>query len=564
MTHFDGVTEFSQIFTSDFYIFTFTAAFLNTVFALIIARKFMQILQSVGYVKSEYAKWTYRRDNIYITRLFMVAMLSVMAYFLFCVGFSYTDDPWNTYVAFIFYIAFLVIYVHFDFKRKSKARLVLTARTVRLCVTFFVTYFIFTVMVVCVMHILGYLFKNNQFFLDVRFSVLCITPLMIPILTAFANAINSPLENANNKKYIERTKKILQDHPELIKIGLTGSYGKTSVKEILRTILSVKFKVLATPASYNTPMGISKTVKHYDGTEDIFIAEMGARRVGEIKELAEIVKPDYAIITGIGNQHLETFGSLDAVLNTKYELVESLPESGTAVFMVDSKNTSSLFERARHNGKVKAVAAGTDADVATDVFCSDIVTRTTGSSFTLNFGDEKISAETVLVGKHNVSNIAVAAALAYELGLTKEETAEGISLIKPIRHRLEVSSGANGITIIDDSYNSNVDGTVAALEVFSSFDGRKIIITPGLVELGKMQDVENFRFGRRIAAVADFAFLVGGPNAYKIRDGMLDSGFPLEKIKICPDLQDAVKKMKEISATGDVVLFENDLPDKYL
>lgn len=564
MINYNDVTSFDTIFGTEYVLFAFVASLVNTVFACVISRKFMQIMQSTGYVRASYDKWTFRRDNIYITRLCMMAMLSFMAYLLFSVGFSYTQNQWNSYVGFVFYAFFAIIYVHFDFKRKQKSRLVLTSRAVRLMATFAVLYFCFSVLVLTVMQMLGYVFMENTYFLDVRFGILCITPLMIPVIVEFADFINKPFENANNRKYVRRAAKTLEEADNLIKIGLTGSYGKTSVKEILRTILSVKYNVLSTPASYNTPMGICKSVRRYDGTQDVFIAEMGARRSGEIKELTDIVRPDYGILTGIGNQHLETFGTQDAILNTKYELVKGVKEGGTVIFDIDSENTYRLSERAKRDGKVKVICAGVDKERTTRLYCEDVVTDVTGSVFRLCDGDKKLKVSTVLIGKHNVSNIMLAASASYELGLSLEEIAQGIALIKPIRHRLEVMKNEKGMIIIDDSYNSNVEGTIAALDVFAGFHGRKIVITPGLVELGRMEDLENFRFGRRLAKVADYAIIVGKPNAYKIRDGLLDEDFPYENIKIVSSLDEAIKHLSEISSEGDVVLFENDLPDKFL
>lgn len=564
MINYTGVTSFYMIFGYEYIIFAFVASLLNTVLACVISRKFMQIMQSAGYVRGVYDKWTYRRDNIYIIRLCMMAMLSFMAYLLFSVGFSYTQQEWNSFIGFVFYAFFAITYIYFDFKRKYKSLIVLTARAVRLMTTFAVLYFCFTFLVLTIMQILGYVFMKNAYFLDVRFGVLCITPLMIPVITEFANFINKPFENANNKKYVRRTIKTLNEADDLIKIGLTGSYGKTSVKEILRTILSVKYNVLSTPASYNTPMGICKSVRRYDGTQDVFIAEMGARKPGDIKELTDIVNPDYGILTGIGNQHLETFGSQEAILDTKYELVKGVKEGGTVIFDIDSENTYRLSERAKHDGRVNVVCAGVDGTRTTKLYCEDVKTDVTGSTFLLCDGDKKLKVSTVLIGKHNVSNIMLAAAASYELGLSLEEIAQGIAVIKPIRHRLEVTKNEKGMTIIDDSYNSNVDGTIAALDVFSEFKGRKIVITPGLVELGRMEDLENFRFGRRLAKIVDYAIIVGKPNAYKIRDGLLDGDFPYENIKIVSTLDEAVKHLSEISKEGDVVLFENDLPDKFM
>lgn len=564
MINLEGVTSLNQIFTTGFFVFATLVALLNTCMAVIIARKYMQIMQSMGYCRQPYLKWVTRRENIYMKRLLMMVMLSVMAYLLFTIGFSYMQQGVNSLLSLIFYVFFSGVYIYFDFKRKNKARLVLTARVARLIATFVVLYYIYTLVVIVGMHMLGFVFRDNAYFLDVRFSVICLTPILIPFIVDLSNIINKPFENAKNYKYIERCKKTLQGAKNLTKIGLTGSYGKTTVKEILKTILSVKHNVLATPASYNTPMGICKSVSRYDGSQDIFIAEMGARQVGEIKELTDIVNPDYGIITGIGNQHLETFVTGEALLKTKYELVGGVKKDGAVVFATDNPQTLMLYQHAKETEEIKVLPSGNVKLDGMVVWAEDIVSGTEGSTFTICDGKDRVEATTVLMGKHNVSNIMVAVNLCYELGMTLSEIAEGINLIKPIRHRLEVTKNSKGITIIDDSYNSNVDGTAAALEVFSAFKGRKIIITPGLVELGWVEGLENLRFGRRMAKVVDFAILVGGPNVYKMRDGLLDANFDYDNIKIVANLNEAVKFLKTMLQEGDVILFENDLPDKFM
>lgn len=564
MTIFSSGASLRDVFDLTFIIFAFAITAVNTFFAAFMGRKFLQIFQSSGYMSLEYNKWTYRRDNVYLTRLCMVTMLSVLAYMIFSAAFSFIVRDWVVCLGFVFYLIFSIIYITADLKRKSKARLVFTSRLIRLMVTFLILYFLLTLLLIASLQLLGFIFAENELFVIVRFAFVCILPITIPVLVSLAGFINSPFERWRNKKYITRCKKTLEEADGLIKIAITGSYGKTSVKKILKTILGTKYKVLATPASYNTPMGICKCVNGYDGTHDVFIAEMGARRVGNIKELCDIVKPDYAIISSVNNQHLETFGTKDAIAKTKYELIEGLRDGGVAVFSADNLTTAQMSLRARERKGIKTVLAGNDLTINPDVYATDLKITPTGSDFTLNFGDKSVKASTQLIGRHNVSNICLAAAIAYELGLSPEEISMGISLIKPISHRLEVIKNDKNVTIIDDSYNSNVDGTVAALEVFSIFEGRKIIITPGLVELGHMEHVENFRFGRRMAPIVDYAILVGNQNCYRIRDGLLEEGFDLNKIIIAKDLADGIKKLNEISKEGDVILFENDLPDKFL
>ncbi|MBO4573419.1 MAG: UDP-N-acetylmuramoyl-tripeptide--D-alanyl-D-alanine ligase [Clostridia bacterium] len=537
-------------------------ALVNTLFTFYLARKFMQIMQQSGYVDSEYAKWVRKRDNVYVTRLWMTAMLSVLAYLIFSIAFSFGDVKWVAPSGFVFYVIFNIVYIVSDNSRRSKMPLVFTGRVIRIYITYLLTYFVLTFIVTVALTASGALMEGNDILLRVRFCPLCLTPLLVPPLTRLSNALNAPAERIHNMKYVEKCRKTLAERTDLIKIGITGSYGKTSVKEILRSILSEKYNVLVTPYSYNTPLGVCRTVKRLDSTYDVFIAEMGARREGEINELCQLVDPKYGIINGITGQHLETFLSINRIKKTKFELADWLKNNGgTLIVTCDNENTCSMLDELENEN---VVVAGLDTDKAPDVYAEDVKLTERGAEFTLCFGDGRsVSCRTSLYGTHNVSNIVLAAALAEKLFLTPEQIAAGIARIKPVPHRLEVSVNDGGVTIIDDSYNANVEGTKAAVEVLDTFSGRKIIITPGMVELGRTEDRENYEFGRRLAKNIDLAILVGSHGAYTIRDGLLFEGFDMENVYMAKDLNDATAYYKKHSRPGDVVLFENDLPDKF-
>ena len=168
-----------------------------------------------------------------------------------------------------------------------------------------------------------------------------------------------------------------------------------------------------------------------------------------------------------------------------------------------------------------------------------------------------------MLGSHNISNICLAVAIAAEMGLTSDELCSGIARLKPVKHRLECRKNDQGVTIIDDSYNANTCGIDAAMEVLAEFDGRKIVVTPGLVELGREEDLENYRLGKKMSEVCDIAILVGKSATYRIQDGLIDGGFDNSRIIIVKELDSAIKELKKIVCRGDVVLFENDLPDKF-
>ena len=329
--------------------------------------------------------------------------------------------------------------------------------------------------------------------------------------------------------------------------------------KILKTILSEKYKVVATPLSYNTPLGISKTVKRLDGTEDVFIAEMGARRVGDIKELTQIVNPQIAVITGVTNQHLSSFLTAENIKKTKFELVENM-QDGKAVFSSDNIQTKEMKKEC----KVFSVLAGISKGGNPKVYADDIVCDENGTTFTLHIKKESVKCQTALMGKHNVSNICLAVAVADMLGLTMAEISSGISRIKPIKHRLELIKSPNGINILDDSYNANPEGFKCALEVLNGFQNKKYVVTPGIVELGFQENEINFNIGTQLSKVADGVILVGRARALRIREGLLSCGYPTEKIKMVSNLEGAKEELKSILKDGDVVLFANDLPDKYL
>ena len=258
------------------------------------------------------------------------------------------------------------------------------------------------------------------------------------------------------KRYIRKTTWQL-DNANIIKIGVTGSYGKTTVKKILDTILSQKYRVLATPESYNTPLGISLTVKKLDSTHDVFIAEMGARHKGDIADLAGIVKPQYAVLTGVNAQHLETFGTEENIKNAKFELFESLGENGYGFFSADNQGSAELYEK--WGGE--KYSAGVNGEF---VKATEITVNESGLTFSIQIkGEKPIICHTTLLGKHNISNICLASAVAYKIGLTPTEIAEGINRLKSVGHRLELVTNNKDITIIDDSYNANEDGVRAAL-----------------------------------------------------------------------------------------------------
>lgn len=371
-------------------------------------------------------------------------------------------------------------------------------------------------------------------------------------------------EEINMGFYVSAQNKIRNYKSEhgLKVLGITGSFGKTSVKFISDTILSKKLKVKNTPSSFNTPMGLSKVINNELETDrEVFIAELGAYKKGEIEEVATLVQPDIGIITAVGPTHMHLFKTIENIMNTKYELIESLPEDGVAIFNYDNEYVKVLADKTEK----RTLRYGMEDLDKLDVYAKDVKVSDKGSSFILGIKElGEIKCESILLGKHNISNLLAAASAAYVLGLNLEEIAEGIKEVEPVEHRLNLIDSGTGVLVIDDAFNSNPVGFRAALDVLSAFeDRRKIIITPGMVELGDMEVEENYKVGAEIAKVCDFAILVGIKRTEPIYKGLIDAGYEEDKIFRVKSLNDATATLSHLSKAGDVVLFENDLPDNY-
>ena len=375
-----------------------------------------------------------------------------------------------------------------------------------------------------------------------------------PMLMIVAHFIISPLEKAIKNFYIRKAKKVLSVK-HCIKIGITGSYGKTSTKNILAEILSKEYKVCVTPQNYNTEMGITKTILEKLDDDDIFIAEMGARQVGDIKSLAKIVDPDYAVITTIGPAHIETFGSLENIEKTKFELIEYLKPSGRVIVNCDNTSSFRLYKKCNHAKFLTCREGGY-------CYAKDVKVTVKGCSFNLVLDGKAMELQTKLLGQCNVDNIATAVALAHQLKISEKDIVEAVAHLKPTPHRLELINTGN-MRIIDDSYNSNMTGAKEALNVLSLFNGRKIVVTPGFVELGKEQSMANFKFGAMIADVADYVIIMNETNKNYLLSGLISHNFDQKNIFFATNRESQKKMLARIITKDCVVLFENDLPDNF-
>ncbi len=390
----------------------------------------------------------------------------------------------------------------------------------------------------------------------------------LPLVVALCNLINKPVEKRVNDWFIHDAQRILKEHPGLRIIGITGSYGKTSVKYYLYTLLSEGYRVLMTPESFNTPMGVVRTIReNMTPMHEIFICEMGARHVHDIKEITDIVHPDDGILTSIGLQHLETFHSLDNIIDTKYELFDAVCEKhgegpdvkGLGLKFANGDNEVITGNKRHKNVIYYGVSEGCDYR-ATDVSYS-----ADGATFKVTTPQGETAEFTMkLLGEHNVTNVTGAIAMAHALGVPMSKLKMAVRRITPAPHRQELTRHGN-VSIIDDAYNSNPMGAKMACNTLSKFEGYvRILVTPGMVELGDKEEEYNREFGVQAAAAADYIILVGSDHTRPIKEGALSAGFSEDRLFVKENLNDAIALMYEIDAGKQkVILLENDLPDNY-
>ena len=430
----------------------------------------------------------------------------------------------------------------------SIKKLVLTARVKRM--------FLFSGAVLLALGLCGSLIKGTLGTVcTVALTLLALFPELLCLISLFAL---KPVEKLVARHYINDAKRILKSAYDLKVVGITGSYGKTGTKYILTRILSEKFNVLCTPESFNTPMGVVRTIREKMRADtELFVCEMGAKNVGDIKEICDFVHPDLVLITSVGPQHLETFKSIDNVFKTKFELYDAVTKKGGEIYA----NGDNAIIREKADGSV--ILYGNDGEIK--YRAENVKGGRGGASFDLVLGEERVSVTTKLLGKHNVLNIIGAAGLAYSMGVSAKDIAFAVSRLTPTEHRLEMKTSVKGSLLIDDAYNANPEGCLEAVKVLGSFEGmQKVIITPGLVELGDKEYEYNKALGTAAAKVCDKIIFVGLKRSEPLAEGVRETDFNTENMYVASSFKEAMEIYSSFADENSVVLLENDLPDNYL
>lgn len=516
---------------------------------------FLHMIQLEGYKNEEYKKWIKTSSKAYPKKIKIFLIILTITLLLY-ITFIKSNILLYIYIGLWVFLTLAIL----DFKKEDpKKKLEFTPRAKRL----YISSLLVNILQLLILSIIvKKLFPNGKTSIPIILYGLFIINFLQGRNMMLANAIVNPIEKRINMYYYTMAQEKIKSMDNLNTVGITGSFGKTSTKFIVDTILKEKYRVLKTPESYNTPMGISKVINSkLTNDYEIFIAEMGARYIGDIKEIAKLVNPKIGVITSIGPAHLETFKNIENIMKTKYELIEELPSDGIAIFNYDNKYLRKLADKTFK----EKILYGLENQEELDIYATNIEVSELGSSFILkDKGGEEIKCTTKLLGKHNVYNILAGVSVAKALGLTFEEIRRGIAKIEPIPHRLNIINPGTGVIVIDDTFNSNPVGVKAALEVLNQFkEGRKIIITPGMVELGDKEEEANREFGVRMSTVCDYVILVGKNRTKPIYKGLKESGYNKNNIIVVQNLDEATGELQKIVKPKDIVLFENDLPDNY-
>ncbi|OHA94247.1 MAG: hypothetical protein A3A96_01785 [Candidatus Zambryskibacteria bacterium RIFCSPLOWO2_01_FULL_39_39] len=393
-----------------------------------------------------------------------------------------------------------------------------------------------------------------------------LTLYLLSLCTFLLNSVQRPIERI----IINKAKEKLQNHKAL-KIGIAGSFGKTTMKEIIKTVLEGSKNVAATPDNKNTPLGIARFVESLDGDEEILIFEMGEYYEGDIKKLCEIISPDIGVITGVNEAHLDKFKNIERTAKTIFELADFLSKKeGTKVYV--NKESRSASESAAHIKnenkpfpKVIYYGHGGIEEGGGNWKVEGAETNLSGTSFILkNNKEEGVVVRSKLLGLHQIGPLAVASHIAQSLGIKLEKIELGLKNTKPFKHRMEPREDAGGVLVIDDSYNGNPDGVKVAIEFLKEIkDKRRFFITPGLVEMGRKTEEVHREIGKELANTGiEKVVLIRNSVTPFIEAGLKENNFKGEVIWFESSLE-CFSSLPKRTINNDLLLYQNDWPDNY-
>ncbi len=544
--------------------------------------RLLHLLQLEHYEPARLMLWLRRRGELLAPReLVVVALL-----FLAALAASSSGSGWLCGVLLLLVIPLAALGVA-DWRREALKPLVLTGRAKRLLMVALAPSVLLAIAALAVS--VGGETTTTALAILLAFGLLSLVGAPWTLLGA--NLALRPVQGTIDGRYVRRAQRSLREWEPLV-VGITGSYGKTTTKFCIGAVLEADRPTLVTPESYNSFLGVIRTInEHLRASHRAFVVEMGMFRRGDIAELCDLVHPTVGVITAIGPMHLERLGSIEQIAAAKGELLDALPSEGhfvtnandprclelaaratvpVTLFGIDDQETPAVDAAAPHSAlappRTPLLSKKKAAHV--QVLARDIRLADGRTTFNLHLdGPDSlpIAVSAGLLGRHNVSNLLAAAAVGRVLEIPSARIAEGLARVRAPAHRLHsIHNRRAGIVVIDDAYNSNPEGAAAALEVLREHPAtRRLLVTPGMVELGDSEEQFNRRFGEHAGAVCDLAILVGPARTVPIGEGLIAAGLHATSIHVVRDIAEATALLGRLTRAGDVVLFENDLPDTY-
>ena len=448
----------------------------------------------------------------------------------------------------LLYYAFLALHTMRQFKNR---KLVLPLFTSRILLIIIVSILAHAAVLILILHLV-----HDKWILQGKLAL----DFFSPFICYLGVFISNPLVNAYKKKIFKKASEKRTSLDGVLTIGITGSYGKTSTKEFLATILSEKFSVLKTESNNNTDIGVANTILHkLDSSYDIFVAEMGAYKIGEIAKTAAMVKPSIGVLTGLGPQHLSLFGGMQNTQKAKYELIESLPEKGLAIFNGDNDGVRSLFRKCTKPKRLYTSDRLLDFSNIAGIQAESM--RYTNEGMEIKVHDENNNNEVIttsLLGKHNATNLLGAITVARSVGMSFDEIRRGVRKLKPLSHTLQPMQGINHTVVVDDSYSGNMHGVFAALEVLSRMKGnKKILVLQPLIELGEVASKVHRDIGIKIGEICDYCVVTSKDYYSLLYQEATKNGMRKDAMFCIENPKNAFEKIEQITNKRDIILVEN-------
>ncbi|HOK35468.1 MAG TPA: UDP-N-acetylmuramoyl-tripeptide--D-alanyl-D-alanine ligase [Candidatus Pacearchaeota archaeon] len=494
-------------------------------------------------------RWDRFKDGIQENKKILFPKVSIFALTLLLFSpllLKILDGALFEIFTFVFYFTLGIYSLYLLLKRKWS----LPKFTSKMLVLFILTFLLETTLIIV---------PNQSLETRIFSLTILILEVFFPLFMTFCVEIVQIPTFFAKKWIIKKAGGKMKNFPKLTVIGITGSYGKTSTKEFLAQILSQKYKVLKTEGNNNTEMGVSRTVlQKLNKKHQIFVCEMAAYRKGEIKAICDIVHPKIGILTGVTTQHISLFGSLKNIVQTKYELINSLPKDGIAIFNATNKECQKLAQRTTVQ---KYLYSAYEGDF--DVFARNINETKDFIEFELVTKKEKTEIRLNLLGKQNVENFLGAATCALKLGISLKEIQKIAPKLQPSETSLRKKESKNGAIIIDDSYSQNPEGVMAAMDYLKNFENeKKILLMPCLIELGKSAPAIHKNIGRKIGETFDFAIITTPYYFEELTLGAQEAGMKPEKIIFLSETKKVLEKLGPYLQKGNVILIEGRINEK--